>query len=67
MAAVAVDVVGLSANQLLGGTTTISIRFAAAALRRAWQVDDVYVDPFKDWYAPTSGGSRRSSVAVFSL
>ena len=42
-------IVGLSANQLLGGTTTISIRFAPLLFGGAWQIDDVYVDPFKDW------------------
>lgn len=42
-------IVGLSANQLLGGTTTISLRFTPLLFGGAWQVDDVYVDPFKDW------------------
>jgi hypothetical protein len=36
----------LSANQLLGGTASVSFRFAA--LGGPWQIDDVYVDPFKD-------------------
>jgi hypothetical protein len=38
----------LSANQLLGGTTTVDFRFTALGLGGKWQVDDVYVDPFKD-------------------
>lgn len=38
----------LSANQMLGGTTTVDFRFAAIGLGGKWQVDDVYVDPFKD-------------------
>ena len=42
-------IVGLSANQLLGGTTTISVRFVPLLFGGAWQLDDVYVDPFKDW------------------
>jgi hypothetical protein len=41
--------VGLSLNQLLGGTTTVSLRFTPLLLDGAWQIDDVYVDPFKDW------------------
>jgi len=36
----------LSANQLLGGTTTVDFRFTP--LGGTWQIDDVYVDPFKD-------------------
>jgi hypothetical protein len=36
----------LSVNQVLGGTTTVDFRFTA--LGGSWQVDDVYVDPFKD-------------------
>ena len=39
---------GLSANQLLGGTSTVDFRFTALGLGGKWQVDDVYVDPFKD-------------------
>ncbi len=38
----------LSLNQLLGGTTTVDFRFAALGPGGKWQVDDVYVDPFKD-------------------
>jgi hypothetical protein len=37
----------LSVNQLLGGTTSVDFRFTAVGLGGAWQVDDVYVDPFK--------------------
>jgi hypothetical protein len=36
----------LSANQLLGGKTTVDFRFTP--LGGSWQIDDVYVDPFKD-------------------
>jgi hypothetical protein len=39
----------LSLNQLLGGTTTVSLRFTPLLVGGAWQLDDVYVDPFKDW------------------
>jgi hypothetical protein len=39
-------VFALSLNQLVGGTTTVDFRFTA--LGGAWQIDDVYVDPFKD-------------------
>jgi hypothetical protein len=38
----------LSLNQLLGGTTTVDFRFTALGLGGKWQVDDLYVDPFKD-------------------
>jgi hypothetical protein len=38
----------LSLNQLLGGTTTVDFRFSSVGLGGKWQVDDVYVDPFKD-------------------
>jgi hypothetical protein len=38
----------LSLNQLMGGTTTVDFRFTALGLGGKWQVDDVYVDPFKD-------------------
>jgi hypothetical protein len=38
----------LSANQLLGGTTTVAFRFTPVLADRAWQIDDVSVDPFKD-------------------
>jgi hypothetical protein len=38
----------LSLNQLLGGTTTVDFRFTTLGLGGDWQVDDVYVDPFKD-------------------
>jgi len=38
----------LSLNQLLGGKTTVDFRFTALGLGGKWQVDDVYVDPFKD-------------------
>jgi hypothetical protein len=38
----------LSLNQLLGGTTTVDFRFTALGLGAKWQVDDIYVDPFKD-------------------
>jgi hypothetical protein len=41
--------IGLSLNQLLGGTTTVSFRFMPLLAGGAWQLDDVYVDPFKDW------------------
>jgi hypothetical protein len=41
-------VLALSVNQLLGGTTTVDFRFTALGLGGEWQVDDVYVDPFKD-------------------
>jgi len=42
-------VFGLSPNQLLGGTTTVRFRFAPLLAGGLWQIDDVYVDPFKDW------------------
>jgi hypothetical protein len=35
-------------NQLLGGTTNVDFRFSVLGSGGAWQVDDVYVDPFKD-------------------
>lgn len=38
-----------SVNQLLGGTTTVRFRFTPLLPGGAWQIDDVYVDPFKDW------------------
>lgn len=38
----------LSLNQMLGGTTTIDFRFTVLGLGGKWQVDDIYVDPFKD-------------------
>jgi hypothetical protein len=38
----------LSLNQLLGGTTTVDFRFSSVGLGGDWQIDDVYVDPFKD-------------------
>lgn len=38
----------LSANHLLGGTTTVDFRFTALGLGGKWHVDDVYLDPFKD-------------------
>jgi hypothetical protein len=38
----------LSLNQLLGGTTTVDFRFTPIGLGGEWQIDDVYVDPFKD-------------------
>lgn len=38
----------LSLNQLLGGTTTVDFGFAPLGPGGSWQVDDVYVDPFKD-------------------
>jgi hypothetical protein len=38
----------LSLNQLLGGTTTIDFRFMPVGLGGDWQIDDLYVDPFKD-------------------
>jgi len=38
----------LSANQLLGGTTTVAFRFTPILANAAWQIDDVSVDPFKD-------------------
>jgi len=38
----------LSLNQVLGGTTTVDFRFTALGLGGKWQVDDIYVDPFKD-------------------
>ena len=39
----------LSLNQLLGGTTTVDFRFTPLGLGGGhWQIDDVYVDPFKD-------------------
>ena len=38
----------LSLNQLLGGTTTVDFRFTTVGVAGNWQVDDVYVDPFKD-------------------
>jgi hypothetical protein len=37
----------LSANQLLG-STTVDFRFAPLGANGTWQVDDVYVDPFKN-------------------
>ncbi len=39
----------LSANQLLGGTSTVDFRFSSTGGGGQWQVDDVYVDPFKGW------------------
>ena len=41
-------VFALSLNQLLGGTTTVDFRFTPLGLGGNWQIDDVYVDPFKD-------------------
>ncbi len=38
----------LSLNQLLGATTTIDFGFTPLGSGGSWQVDDVYVDPFKD-------------------
>ena len=38
----------LSLNQLTGGTASVDFRFTALGLGGDWQVDDVYVDPFKD-------------------
>jgi hypothetical protein len=38
----------LSLNQLLGATTTVDFRFTTLGLGGDWQIDDVYVDPFKD-------------------
>jgi hypothetical protein len=37
----------LSANQLLG-SSTVDFRFTPIGLGGKWQIDDVYVDPFKD-------------------
>lgn len=37
----------LSANQLLG-SSTVDFRFTPLGLGGKWQVDDVYIDPFKD-------------------
>jgi len=37
----------LSANQLLG-STTVDFRFTPLGANGSWQVDDIYVDPFKD-------------------
>lgn len=41
-------VLGLSATQLLGGAVAVELRFTPLGAGGAWQVDDVYVDPFKD-------------------
>ena len=41
-------VFALSLNQLLGGTTSIDFRFTVVGGGGNWQIDDVYVDPFKD-------------------
>jgi hypothetical protein len=41
-------VFALSLNQLLGGTTTVDFRFTPVGVGGSWQIDDVYVDPFKD-------------------
>jgi hypothetical protein len=41
-------VFALSLNQLLGGTTSVDFRFTALGLGGKWQIDDVYLDPFKD-------------------
>ena len=38
----------LSLNQVLGGTSIVDFRFTALGLGGKWQVDDLYVDPFKD-------------------
>jgi hypothetical protein len=38
----------LSLNQIVGGTTTVDFRFTPMGLGGEWQIDDVYVDPFKD-------------------
>jgi hypothetical protein len=38
----------VSLNQLLGGTTTVDFRFTSLGFGGDWQVDDVYIDPFKD-------------------
>ena len=37
-----------SANQVLGGTSTVDFRFRVLGLGGLWLVDDIYVDPFKD-------------------
>jgi hypothetical protein len=42
-------VFALSVNQLLGGTTTVDFRFVPVGLGGDWYVDDVYVDPIKDY------------------
>jgi hypothetical protein len=42
-------VFGLSVNQLLGGTTTVDFRIVPVGLGGDWYVDDVYVDPIKDY------------------
>jgi hypothetical protein len=39
-------VLELSANQLLGGATTVDFRFGVVGAGGAWRIDDVYVDPF---------------------
>ncbi len=41
-------VFALSANQLVGGTTTVDFTFTPLGPGGDWYVDDVYVDPFKD-------------------
>jgi hypothetical protein len=38
----------LSVNQLLGSTTSVDFRFSVRGAGGSWQIDDVYVDPFKD-------------------
>lgn len=42
-------VFALSINQLLGGATTVDFRFVPVGLGGDWYVDDVYVDPIKDY------------------
>jgi hypothetical protein len=42
-------VFALSVNQLLGGATTVDFRFVPVGLGGDWYVDDVYVDPIKDY------------------
>jgi hypothetical protein len=41
-------VFSLSLNQLLGGVSKIDFTFRTLGPGGAWQIDDVYVDPFKD-------------------
>lgn len=39
---------GLSLDQLVGRQTTVAFRFVPVLAGAPWQIDDVFVDPFKD-------------------
>jgi hypothetical protein len=42
-------VFALSLNQLLGGTAGVDFRFVATGVGGDWYVDDLYIDPIKDY------------------